>query len=149
MTDLRAFIEARLAEDELVARATTSPDWREDSAWFADMLDPLPSQRREHPGYIPMITREDIQHIARLDPARVLREVEAKRLILEEHAGYLSSDLADGVPVTVRRCGTCLDTGTDELRVSPCTTLRALALAWSDHPDYRSEWSPENVIPPG
>jgi hypothetical protein len=30
----------------------------------------------------------------------------------------------------------------DDPEVSPCTTLRAIAATWSDHPDYRPEWAP-------
>lgn len=55
-------------------------------------------------------------HIARHDPARVLREVEAKRAIVA-----LTLNLTDGDP--------------DEF-----STLRHLAAVYSDHPDYDEAW---------
>jgi hypothetical protein len=55
-------------------------------------------------------------HIARHDPARVLAECEAKRRIVEMHA-YQEEHFTP-----------------DE--------LRALALPYADHPDYREEWRP-------
>jgi hypothetical protein len=83
VSELVEWLRYRLDEDERVARAAIvgggSGRWAEDSAWLTDMLDPLPSQRRERPGWVPMITRKDVAHIARHDPARVLAEVEAKR----------------------------------------------------------------------
>jgi hypothetical protein len=127
-SDLVTFVRARLDEDETVARAVGDPErvWREDSAWAADLLNPLPSQRRDHPGYVPMITAEDLAHIARHDPARVLRDVEAKRRLLFqfEHRGN-----------AVRGA------------IQPSTggvwddLLRMLALPYAGHPDYRAEWS--------
>jgi hypothetical protein len=77
--EMITFVRLQLDEDEQKALAIDAKEWAEDSSWFKDMLDPLPSQRRERPGWLPMITVEDVRHIARHDPARVLREVEAKR----------------------------------------------------------------------
>jgi hypothetical protein len=57
-------------------------------------------------------------HIARHDPARVLREVEAKRQMLAFHD---RAHPHDG---------------------DPCTTQRLLVLPYADHPDYRPEWKP-------
>jgi hypothetical protein len=58
-------------------------------------------------------------HIARWDPARVLAECEAKRLLLQREP--------------------CDDTGVGD---DPCHHLRALAVPYADHPDYREEWRP-------
>lgn len=68
------------------------------------------------------------EHIVRHDPARVLREIDAKRRILAEHAlnGWV--------------CTTC-DNGEVE-QVFPCPTLRLLALPYADQPGYREEWRP-------
>ena len=59
-------------------------------------------------------------------PARVLREIEAKRAILGEY-------------VAVRRLQELTDTEQDYYRD---WVLCHLAAAWSDHPDYREEWKP-------
>ena len=67
----------------------------------------------------------DVQdHFATWNPARVIREVEAKRAIL---AAYQPS--GKGVAYT-------LEAGLE-------FAVRALAAAWSDHPDYRAEWKPD------
>ena len=59
-------------------------------------------------------------HIARHDPARIVRDVEAKRRIL------------DGVP--------CTDYLGD---ASVCRrTLKLLALPYADRPGFRDEWRP-------
>ena len=57
----------------------------------------------------------------------MLREVEAKRAIIELH------------PVWFGRCEGC---GIEVQRPDGCLTLRALALAYADHRDYRTEWAP-------
>lgn len=63
---------------------------------------------------------KDASHIARHDPARVLREVEAKRRIVDRY-------------VWLREHG---DTG------DVAWVLPLLAAAYADHPDYRPEWAP-------
>jgi hypothetical protein len=66
------------------------------------------------------------RHAGANDPARMLREVEAKRAIVESAA----------MPVAA----------TQEARLGweaqGDTILRALATVYSDHPDYRDEWRP-------
>ena len=80
------------------------------------------------------------------DPARVLREVERDRRILDEHFGFLHPS---GNPD--RACRRCSDRRTDDdplvhddrwlrLEPAPCPTLRLLALPYADHLDYRQEW---------
>jgi hypothetical protein len=87
---------------------------------------------------------EDRAHIAAHDPARVLREIDAKRgllklLLSEGHAAlrpggsteiYCGADYGAGDPC---------ECGRDE-RMSQC--LRLLALPYSDRPGYREEWRP-------
>lgn len=68
-------------------------------------------------------------------PERVLRDIEAKRQILNEHRGsdsYVYTD--DGT----RACSTC---GDSTIR-HPCQTLRLLAAVYADHPDYQEAWRP-------
>ena len=77
----------------------------------------------------------DVGHIARHDPARVLREVGAKRRIVDDHAPdfdfYCQAD------------STCKDPNDPDLREQmPCRYMRWLAAPYDDHPDYRSEWKP-------
>jgi len=120
--DLAAFLAARLDEDENRARAAQA-EWDSPSVRYEweDLPDEVFAHARTH------------------DPARVLREVAAKRAILELHH--------------IRRIGTwpvcthCRPVDpeyTDDLTSEPwpCRTLRALAAVYSDHPGYRQEWAP-------
>jgi hypothetical protein len=61
---------------------------------------------------------------ARYDPARVLREVEAKRALLTGHEG-------------VHRCDWGEHRGGD---FTPCKQVVTLAAVYRDHPDYDPEW---------
>lgn len=76
-------------------------------------------------------------HIVRHDPARVLRDIKAKRLIVEEHAPVPALGAGLG-------CEICVATPSwgPEVVSGPCTTLRLLASVYSDHPDYREAWRP-------
>jgi phytoene/squalene synthetase len=136
MDDLVRFLLARIGEDEEVARAATPGPWfangamNENSQVGTGMG--VVGKARDFPGEdrrgdVVSVGVEDdggawwpdAQHIARHDPARVLAECDAKRRIVAEadagHGGY-----PDGVYFAVR----------------------ALALPYADHPDYRPEWRP-------
>jgi hypothetical protein len=75
-------------------------------------------------------------------PARMLREVQAKRAIIATHGPDPLNHF--GSPRSPL-CLVCLTDreGYEELWEAdpwPCLTLRAIAAAWSDHPDYRPDW---------
>ena len=103
------FLTARLAEDEQDAVAATvgpwrhSPDkhWRKPgTTWFEEAVFAGPAGdgatcvagtgETDDPQ-----SMADARHIARHDPARVLREVEAKRRILDFHSGPHSCGSSD------------------------------------------------------
>lgn len=68
---------------------------------------------------------------------RPLREVEAKRAILAEHASDDHWCARPPDPDWVVYEG-----GERLVRTYPCGTLRTLAAIYSDHPDYQQEWKP-------
>jgi len=115
--DLVAFLKARLDEDEAAANAAWGVEW--DWRYIARPFGERPSIAHT-------------VHIARHDPARVLREVEARRGIIREH------EIRDG------RCRVCtaIHDGRATRFRAPCPTLLFLAAVFSDHPDYRQEWKP-------
>lgn len=129
------FYAARLDEDEATAKLAA----REGGTWTQD--DPV-----RYPGSISSLGGQVVYdegapdenqapHIARHDPARALREVEAKRAILAAH------DRAEHycpLPVLPSRHG---QLWTPE--EGPCWTLRLLVSIYSDHPDYEAGWSTE------
>lgn len=120
MDDLAAFLRARLDEDEQTARAATQGEW----VWSREFVTP--------PGYhhrtVGPLEPGDAWFIARHDPARVLREVDAKRQIIVQHERYAAER---------RRMMGGWDPQSDD---SPI--LAALATVYADHPDYRDEWRP-------
>ena len=147
MTTLIEFLTARLDEDERAARAATSGTWHAApdapglGTWMITAHDATPGGGevvcegdREGGG---VIREQDAVHIVRHDPARVLREVAAKRKILAEHREEGRGDH--------RGCAGCGWAAGDEVRlneVEECPTLRALASVYADHPDYRQGWAP-------
>lgn len=101
-TRLVEFLLARIAEDEMVARAK-------------------PNSKIRISAGIVSFERQ---------PSRVLAECEAKRRIMGAHVHSLNVDDSP------RDCVTCGHRG------GYCSTLRALALPYADHEDYRQEWKP-------
>lgn len=129
MDDLVTFLRARLDEDEQAIEAPET--WTEfDETQGTRRVDVDHSFER-----VTACTRAwRGVHIARHDPARVLREVDAKRRLLDEHQPgtqeYVDGDV----------CMACTLTGDGPYY--PCATLRLLALPYSDHPDYQETWKP-------
>lgn len=120
--DIVKFVRARLDDDEAAARAAARPGggaWARTSSgvYVADSNSPV----AVGPWDGELV--DEGPHIARHDPARVLREVEAKREILEMAWHRLGDD----------------DHGADPASLA---LPEFLALAYSDHPDYREQWRP-------
>ncbi|MFF3998558.1 DUF6221 family protein [Streptomyces cyaneofuscatus] len=127
MTDaLVAFLKARLEDDERVARAAGD-------GWYG--YDPEQQ--------IAFVPPEDSRHIARQDPARTLREVEAKRAVLAAYCAAVSArEEAARLVQKARTSG--WDPIMAELEEASAIhkrdalheVLRLLALPYSDHPGY-------------
>ncbi|MFI1580031.1 DUF6221 family protein [Embleya sp. NPDC020630] len=132
--DLVAFLRARLdeaAHDANAAASEIGPDW------YYDAESGSVASRREHDmvatGAQDQLGPERGAHIARHDPARVLRDVAARRRIVENYTkvcgygrgGYTPRDeayvLAEG---------------------ALATTIKILATVYADHPDYQEAWKP-------
>ena len=147
---LAGFLAARLDEDEAAAKACADNDGRL-NWWDSRVMASGDHTIRTGSGsggegnrVVARIRRDDVEgdfgrlldpdalasFIPRHDPARVLREVEAKRAIL---AAFLSfrQEFQRG------DAGPALHTGTQVLR----DVLGSLAAIWSDHPDYDPGWA--------
>ncbi|GAA4663185.1 DUF6221 family protein [Streptomyces youssoufiensis] len=147
MDDLVRWFGTQLNEDERIANAAS---WTEDAtAWHA-ASSPFDTRGASQRWYVEdsldegVVTHVDpkasddegvARHIAEHDPARSLREVEAKRQVLRDLAqaeitlstadpGTAPHDLMTGAVNTLRR------------------TVRLLALAHADRPGYREGWRP-------
>jgi Family of unknown function (DUF6221) len=136
MDDLVAFLRARLAEDEAVARAATEGPWTVDNTDYAeaiygaDQVAIIAGGRWGGEASVFEQT-EDAIHIARHDPARALREVEAKRGLLRRYGQLLENGRAH--PDDLASSGALL---------ALHGAVKLLALPYGDHPDYREEWRP-------
>ncbi|MEU9220151.1 DUF6221 family protein [Streptomyces sp. NPDC048376] len=91
-------------------------------------------------------------HITEQDPARVLRETDAKRQLLDLH-GLVHRDLiwldetGEERTAEIPVCGHCVPRHSAFPRPSavpqgPCATLRLLALPYADRHGYRPDWRP-------
>lgn len=110
---------------------------------------PIENAAYELPSFI-ISTAEEVNtvaagHITRHDPARVLRDVEAKRRLLHvharEHACLNLTGRGDTSTVDSRPWELWEEWDTREMD-GVCLVLRLLALPYSDHPDYDPSWSP-------
>ena len=136
MDELVQFLAARLNEDEQTARAAGG---RDQQAWAADLSGKDPLGQSSWPVAVRYVTdgrlrgavanlpvtnersEDRMVHIARHDPARVLRGIEAKRQMvgrINSHAAVMGWDEMHG------------------------DLLRLLASVYADHSDYREEWAP-------
>jgi len=118
VTDIVAFLRARLDEDQAVAQSATP------GPWVRDALDVVPEG--EHSGHT--VAEEchgdaDADHISRHDPAHVLADIASKRLIIDVVPPPPGAEVPD--------TGSAWD-----------YILRLLTLPYATHPDYREEWRP-------
>ncbi|MFJ8011114.1 DUF6221 family protein [Streptomyces sp. NPDC096339] len=111
---LVAFLRSRVEDDWYHARDAMV----EDGEWKAERTVVVLDTGAE----IPDIYLGTADHIARFDPARTFREVEAKRALLDLYetaqATGLTAEYLDGLR----------------------QALALLALAYADHSDYRESW---------
>ena len=117
MTTIVEFIEARLNEDEQIARTAASVDgesWAAEGPFGDQDLDRVSGTGQGDVGYDMAQTAPP--HIARHDPARVLRQCKALRSVVRLTA-------YTGDPVYEK------------------DLMEDMAAIWSDHPDYRERWS--------
>jgi hypothetical protein len=148
MDDLVEWLRAQLDEDEENARAADvkqgDPEW-----WVSPVLAsgndytvrserdnaPIARVRRLYDDdgrTVVLDGRAVAEHIARHDPARVLREIDAKRQVLTEY------EQADRYSRT-----TWGQSNADQSRARTLgKVVRLLALAYEDRPGYLEEWRP-------
>ncbi|MFF3455701.1 DUF6221 family protein [Streptomyces sp. NPDC002730] len=118
-----AFIRARLDEDMNLALDCIVKDGR----WRAEGTSLVLDTAAE----IERVYLAIADHMARHDPARVIRRVEAHRAIVDAYtdATDLGTD-ARGAFVSDRATGLGI-------------AVKKMAAEHSDHPDYEAEWSVE------
>lgn len=143
--NLTDFLLARIAEDEGVARAAAERPLRGDERYrLRSIYEPPPIQERVDGVRVSWYRSDDgwsgsdggsfpagQAHFEHFGPERVLAECEAKRRIVELHAGaHECSVYAKG------EVDNCAWVESDET----CSTLSLLALPYASHPDYDEAW---------
>ncbi|MEU3976876.1 DUF6221 family protein [Streptomyces bacillaris] len=142
MDDLVQFLRDRLDEDEQTALAASTGPWRAytgpERRWLSkgDLIHPVDTW--DHQTGDPVImtaTWVDSQHIAWWNPERALREIEAKRRILDDVIPTM-----DGMTAQIHGEWGTGPLGPDDYE--SILLLRLLALPYADHTDYQDHWRP-------
>src|SRR5690606_7736734 len=135
---------AQLDEDERIARAATPGPWRQHDTHlgqYGHTATVLSGERNDTDlrAWLPTMSYEswdetrnvwnDATHIAEWDPARVLREIDAKRQVIALHRPVEQRSTGSGGG-TVTDCQVCSHFPAQY----PCATLRLLALPYADRP---------------
>jgi len=142
--NITEFLEARIAEDELMARNASPGPWSFsdiESIGGGTIYDPTVAIAHvewdtEHVDSRIRRTRPREQadatgsHIARHNPARVLAECAAKRVILGTYMAVAANKNVEGSVQWYEE---------KALR----TSVDTLATVYKDHPDYQQEWTLE------
>lgn len=117
--DLVQFLRDRIADDQRIAAAARGQGegrWRHETGYHSGRVEDERGETVVYDEGAPL--EEEAAHIARHDPARVLRDTEARRGILD----------------------TLQEEGGDRMFAD---IFRLLALSYTDHPDYDEAWRPE------
>ena len=135
-----AWYLGQLDEDERIALASEPGPWgwtnHGDCSAFGREIDGEPATTIAVIYTLDAVVRhsdrhaETAEHIAHHDPARVLREIAARRRRLKRHHPRLAHD-TDWIPCA--ECGRF---------AWPCPDLRDDLSAYADRPGYREEWRP-------
>jgi hypothetical protein len=130
--DLASFVAARLDETEAIAKAADPAPWQLHLGYVLNAKEAvLASLQYGYPSGA---------HIVRHDPARVLREVAARREILARYTGALEWQAAAAAnPASVEE--EARDWSEVEFEVLTDVVCH-LAAVDSEHPDWREEWRP-------
>ncbi|MFI7337232.1 DUF6221 family protein [Streptomyces sp. NPDC050085] len=115
-SELVAFLRARVQDDLDHARDAMV----EDGEWRAERTVVVLDTGAE----IPEVYLGPADHIARFDPARIVREVEARRALLDLYEAAQAAGMAVGYRDGLRQA------------------LAMLASVYADHADYREHWRP-------
>ncbi|MFF1416541.1 DUF6221 family protein [Streptomyces sp. NPDC058280] len=140
MDDLVEFLRARYDEDAEAARKAAeghggTPAWRPEV-----LADPdYPAQPVLHigdrtilaglPGDEDPFRADELVHIARHDPARILREIDAKRRALDHYEEFRGFAKGGTAPFRLAAGAVAMQ-------------IQIMALPYGDHPDYREDWRP-------
>ncbi|MFC9941657.1 DUF6221 family protein [Streptomyces pratensis] len=124
-SDLLAFVRARLAEEEEIAREAGGDGWRTPAE--------APGEVHDRTSGIAFVVRSRgyDRHIAFQDPARTLRRIETTRVLLDEYEEIAALDTDR--PAQDFASGRAVGLG---------FVVRQMAAEHAGHPGYRVKWLP-------
>lgn len=126
--DMVSFIEARLAEEEQIAREAGGQNWRCPADRPGEVCD-----RTSGVAFTVRGAGFD-RHIALHDPARVLARIETSRVLLDEYREIAHRD--------TDRPAEDFDSGR---AVGLGFAVRQLAADYAGHPGYQARWLPRFI----
>jgi hypothetical protein len=136
--DLAVFLNAQFDEDERVASAAPRGPWSVEvsgSVVAADGGRVVPSVGGAVDGCVTCWPEGPVvDHVLAYDPARVLREIEAKRGVLRQYE-TVRGQVRNPVSAENRRAARIAQGELEDV-------LRILATVYADRPGYREEWRP-------
>ncbi|MEV8046397.1 DUF6221 family protein [Streptomyces griseoluteus] len=131
MDDLVQWLTAQLDVEDRVARAAAEeshPEWSPGDKNLGSQVSTAEYGDPVVVGPWDYLDWDVRQHIAAHDPARVLREIDAKRRVMKRHHDFQ---------------GWCAGCGNDLTnQINDCPELRDLASTYADRPGFREEWRP-------
>lgn len=149
MDELARWYGEQLDEDEQIARGADPGPWKSDSLGRHDQSAiklGAPTSLIQFDG---SRAAANGMHVARHDPARVLREIDAKRQVITSHAELVEkvTELsAIRGRLSAQGRNTVMTDGELESAIHQrdalLGVLRLLALPHADRPGYREEWRP-------
>lgn len=149
--DLIAWLNRQIDDDERIARAANPSPWRwripgashlDQNTIFGDGSPRGMDKLRQVCNVEMAWEREaNAEHIIRNQPARALREVEAKRKTLAVHRITTYPPYPEGgrPEYSCRRCDWTPEEELHDYGVA-CEAVLAIASVYSDRPGYRDEW---------
>lgn len=141
MTDIVAFLNARLDEEQRIADDSQGGPWwidqRKDHRLIGSPRDPHMVVIWEEIG----IHKSTPEHIATWNPARVLAEIATKRAILAEHTHgpAIQQDHGQTDDFGCRTCHNDVHCG-ETIAHGWCDTVRLMAAVYADHSDFDGAW---------
>lgn len=139
MDELVQFLRVRYDEEQRIAEAAASEaraDWDAGDENLSSQVSTAGYGDPVVVGPWDFLDWNVRQHIARHDPARVLRDIKAKRQLLALYVEHKRMDRetfeAEGEHAR----------SLVSLRAAYFDAVRHHAAVYADHPDYRAEWRP-------
>ncbi|WP_086559417.1 DUF6221 family protein [Streptomyces africanus] len=142
MEDLVQWLSAQLNDDERIAREATPGPWAQSGigeyGWGVSFGRNGAGVEADDSDQ----GRADAEHIAEHNPARVLREIEAKRQLIARGGPFCTSDCDEPGNEPMDPDTNWATPLEHHLDCDAYTAAAVLALPYADRPGYKENWRP-------